>query len=474
MACKKKLHIPFPSKEQLDIETQRTQNKVRVEPCDERSIERNVRQLLCNKISGNLAGIWLLLPEHLKLGTWDILTRWTHDFPGSLGARGALQLIHEAALTCTGKRHKRTLSQRGFEVANGLPYVISDWAVHDLLDSRTMKDAINVQIMLGKLRKALGHYKGRILAADPHRMRSYTRRQTPHRKGDNKSTPRKQLQTFFMFDVDTNQPICFQIGSNAKEVLKATIEIIDITKEILNPNQSNPLILADSEHYILELFEHVTKKTCFDIITPMRKQKILMDKLKKIPPEHFTKHWIGYATHKRPHHPSKAKPDQVYTQIVQRFGENEKDMEFNAFLCSSEHAIVEEPIQEYPKRWHCEEFFNANQALGWDRAGTLNLNVRFGHMTMAIITQTLIHMFKENLGKPWKNWDAKHLAKDFFAGLEGDLRIHGDKIIVTYYNAPEDMLLRKKYTNLPLKLENEGINPKIPWLFDYKLDFRFK
>jgi hypothetical protein len=31
---------------------------------------------------------------------------------------------------------------------------------------------------------------------------------------------------------------------------------------------------------------------------------------------------------------------------------------------------------DYPKRWHAEEFFNAHQALGWDRAGTMNLNIR--------------------------------------------------------------------------------------------------
>jgi hypothetical protein len=474
MGCKKKLHVPFPGKEQPKVQTQRTQTKVRIEACDAASIERNVRQLLCNKISGNLVGTWLLVPEHLRLGTWDILTHWTQDLPGQLGSKVGLQLIHEAALCCAGKRHKRTLSQRGFEVANGLPYVVSDWAVHDLLDSHTIKDAFNVQVMLGKLRKALGHYAGKILTVDPHRMRSYTRRQMTHRVSNKNSTATKQLQTFFMFDVDTNQPICFSIGSGSKEVVKATIEILDITKDILNPNQIRPLILADAEHYILELLAHVSKNTVFDILVPMRKQKTLLNALKMIPAEQFSRHWVGYATHKCPYHPPKAEADQIYHQIVQRFGENEKNWEFNSFLCSSQHAIVEEPVQQYPKRWHCEEFFNANQALGWDRAGTLNLNVRFGHMTMALISQTLIHMFKENLGNPWKDWDAKHLAKDFFAGLEGDVRINRDKILVTYYNAPEESLLRERYTNMPQKLEHLGINPKIPWLYDYKIDFRFK
>jgi hypothetical protein len=28
--------------------------------------------------------------------------------------------------------------------------------------------------------------------------------------------------------------------------------------------------------------------------------------------------------------------------------------------------------------------------------------------------------------------------------------------------------------NLPEKLKYEGINPQVPWLYNYKLDFRFK
>ena len=36
-----------------------------------------MRQLLADKISGNQVGLWLLVPEHLRLGTWDLLCAWT-------------------------------------------------------------------------------------------------------------------------------------------------------------------------------------------------------------------------------------------------------------------------------------------------------------------------------------------------------------------------------------------------------------
>jgi hypothetical protein len=41
----------------------------------------------------------------------------------------------------------------------------------------------------------------------------------------------------------------------------------------------------------------------------------------------------------------------------------------------------------YPQRWHIEEFFKNDQALGWKRAGTMNLNIRYGQMTMALVAQ---------------------------------------------------------------------------------------
>ena len=35
-------------------------------------------------------------------------------------------------------------------------------------------------------------------------------------------------------------------------------------------------------------------------------------------------------------------------------------------------------------------------------------------------------------------------------------------------------LKKEEYVNLPAKLIQNGIDPHIPWLYNYKLDFRFK
>lgn len=93
---------------------------------------------------------------------------------------------------------------------------------------------------------------------------------------------------------------------------------------------------------------------------------------------------------------------------------------------------------------------------------------------MALIAQTVIHQLRMRLGEPYCTWDADHLARDLFHALEADVRVTGDTILVTYYNAPNVEQLRAHYQDLPDKLAAEGIRPEIPWLYDYKLDFRFR
>ena len=70
--------------------------------------------------------------------------------------------------------------------------------------------------------------------------------------------------------------------------------------------------------------------------------------------------------------------------------------------------------------------------------------------------------------------DALDLARDLFLGLDGDVRVKNDTIIVTYYNAQNADQLRCHYEDLPDKLSRDGVSPAIPWLYGFQLDFRFR
>ena len=183
MAFKKKLYRYRPSPEP-PLETQATKTRTKRMPCDPRSIEYGVRQCLADKAMGNLSGVWLLAPELLRLGAWELVCGWTGNRPEQVQPRLALQLIHEAALCSTGLRLRRGMNQHIFELANGLPFLATDMAIHDLLAVRTVVDSKRLQMALGKVRLASGDFQGRVLAIDPHRVRSYSKRHMRRHRQD--------------------------------------------------------------------------------------------------------------------------------------------------------------------------------------------------------------------------------------------------------------------------------------------------
>jgi hypothetical protein len=202
-------------------------------------------------------------------------------------------------------------------------------------------------------------------------------------------------------------------------------------------------------------------------------QASYLARLQQLPAEQFRRRWAGYAT-LRTTYTSQHPKGYTLPLWVQRFGEPPGECKFNALLCTGERDEVEALTDDYPRRWHVEEFFNREQSLGWERAGTQNVHIRYGHMTLALLAQAVLRRLRQRRGEPVASWDARHLATDVLQGLEGDVRVTDDTIVVTYYNAPHAEVLRCHYQNLPEKLRAENLDPAIPWLYNYKLDFRFR
>jgi Transposase DDE domain len=453
-ACKKKLYALNPANPPQFVQAQRTRKKQRSLPADPKSLERQVRQILADKISGNQIGIWLLLPEHLRLGTWDLMRSWSGLPTDRVEPRLALHLVNEAAMCLCSYRQRRTLSQKGFELANGLPFVPTDTAIHELLQGHTVQQAQQLQIALT----------------------SYSKRQMRRHRLSSEQKPAKMAQTFFLLDCHTGQPVCFSLSSSAQSVVQASPELLQMAAQILGASPAaahKPLVLADKEHYCQELFSTVRQEGVLDLLCAQPAYANCVQRWSKVPATEFTEHWPGYATARQPYH-FKDQPEALYHEYVQRNGLRRQDYHYHGFLATAELAQVPALTKDYPQRWHVEEFFKFNQALGWHRAGTLNLNIRYGHLTMVLVAQGAIHQLRQRLGLPFAQWDATHLARNLFEGLDGDVRVEKQTIVVTLYNPPNASRLQSHYEHLPEKLAREGVNPEIPWLYNFKLDFRFK
>ena len=164
---------------------------------------------------------------------------------------------------------------------------------------------------------------------------------------------------------------------------------------------------------------------------------------------------------------------ETYRLIAQRTGETQNSYVFNAFLTTSGKDAQLLVCEKYDQRWTVEEFFRFENEMGLNRASTLNLNIRYAKLALAMIAQAATYQLRNNLKGEYKTWNAKHLANEVLAWADGDIRAEGDTIFVTFYGSQKHLDIND-YVNLPELLAKEGINPKIPWLYDFKLDFRFK
>lgn len=467
MAFKKKLHRLNPSDAvQVDIQ-QTKREKVAAQVTPENN-ERYLREMLANKVSGSHMGLWLLVPEYLRLGAWDLLRGL---FPGSgdIPARLAMQTVNESALCINRIRRKDSLCHQGFSLVNGLSFLAADEPIHRILDSNSVSDYEGFQSALMKIRMLEGHYQSEnlILAIDPHRIVSTTKRAMVRKKKRPDLASEKMMQTFFCNDTATGQPLAFMLSASGKTCSQATTQLLELVEESLGSRKA--LILADKEHFTKEIAERFGKSNSMEILMPAPE---LTGIKKQIHSLDYTELWPGYSVAESVF--SFQNSSQQLRLIAQKESSANKNEVYKPFLTTSQRKAEELLSCIFPKRWSIEEFFNREGDMAWNRASSFNLNTRYGRQSLALLAQAAVFGLRKNLPKPFSNASAGTISEKILTNMEGDVRVSGDTIIVTYYKDHEILGLRDKYQNISQKLEQQNISPKIPWLYDFKLDFRFK
>lgn len=407
--------------------------------------------------------MWLLIPGLLKLGAWDILKGWSGKQDMDIEPRIALQLVNESALCVNRVRRKNSLNHQGFQLLNGMGRLVSDEQVHHLLNGHTIKDTHDMMLNLGIQRKLSGHYQGSLIAIDPHRIISSSKRVMAKKKKAPDSPSQKMLQTFFSVSAETGQPIMATMSSTGMPTTKASLGLIDTTSQII---KAPSLLIADKEHFTSDLFESVLNNHNFDLLTPVLNSQRIKDILTTLK---YNTLKAGFAIAETDFYFSKH--NTRYRLIAERFGE--KDYNYGGFLTTSSIDAQTLLCEKYDKRWSVEEFFRFENEMGLNRASTMNLNIRYANLAMAMLAQAATYELRKNMTSEYRKWDAKHLANEVLAWNDGDIKVKDDTIIVTFYGS-SDYIKKDEFVNLPAKLKQNNIDPHIPWLYNYKLDFRFK
>lgn len=425
--------------------------------------------MLSDKLSGSHMGLWLLVPEYLRLGGWDLVRglfgKGSEDIPARLG----MQMVSESALCVNRVRKKGSLCHQGFCLVNGLSFLATDESIHDILRDRPVSDYEVFQSALMRIRMADGHYdrEEKVFSIDPHRIISTTRRTMPQKKKRPEKPSEKMMQTFFCNDASTGQPLGFTLSASGKKCSQATLQLMEL---VSGSGIKKALVLADKEHFTKEIAEYFSGQEDLAILMPAPNQSGILETVRKLD---YRIMWAGYSVAETVFNFSGSRIK--YRLIAQKECAAGKQDVYKAFITTSDRDATELLTKVFTRRrWSIEEFFNFEGDMGWNRASTFNLNIRYGKQTLALLAQAAAYRLRQNLPGEYKKWTAGMLSEKVFTNMEGDIRVGDDKIIVTYYKDHEILGLREKYSNISQQLENENICPKIPWLYNYELEFRFK
>jgi hypothetical protein len=113
------------------------------------------------------------------------------------------------------------------------------------------------------------------------------------------------------------------------------------------------LIVADIEHFAVELLDFVRRQTTpYDLLVPLRQTPALQRHYQSSPPEAFIPHWAGFAIATEPFLPRRSTLAQPCARYIQRAGESPQSYHFKGFCSSRPRPEVPALTSDFPKRFN--------------------------------------------------------------------------------------------------------------------------
>jgi hypothetical protein len=94
-------------------------------------------------------------------------------------------------------------------------------------------------------------------------------------------------------------------------------------------------------------------------------------------------------------------------------------------------------------------------------------------LSLRILAFNALDNFRNDLGSEHSHKTPETIFREFINGVQGRVELRGDKIIVNVYGFQQDKTVAAIMNNLESKLEKSNVDPRIPWLGNRKLEFKF-
>ena len=157
------------------------------------------------------------------------------------------------------------------------------------------------------------------------------------------------------------------------------------------------LVVADKEHFTRQLLEGLATRSGIDFLVPALHFEHVKVTLKSMS---YQRRSAGYAIAETSY---RFAGGQVpFRLLSQRTDERRQDDQYQGFVTTSGKDPVKLLCRDYVERWSVEEFFRFENKMGLNRAGTLNLHIRYGKLALAMIAQTATYQLRQTQDSPYR------------------------------------------------------------------------
>ena len=160
-------------------------------------------------------------------------------------------------------------------------------------------------------------------------------------------------------------------------------------------------------------------------------------KLQELPAETFRPRWAGYATAKWTYTPRNSQAGPFY-QYVQRQGERPEEHHFKAFLSTRDGDEVEDADRGFSQALARGGVLQRASGIGLGPGRDMQSQHPLRADDDGLVAQAAIDRLRQATWAHLQRAGTRSTCPRLISpGLEGDVRVHDNTIMVTYYNAPD-------------------------------------
>jgi hypothetical protein len=425
-----------------------------------------VTALLQRGLTTTSAGGFFFIPYLLQLGTAEfVASLGPAKHEGLPQERLALGLVFESIFGYTaGIRTVDTVSRADFGLLAGLPFLPSPSTQYRFLQNIAVQDSLDFQTALGTRLVALGQITpGHPINVDGHNMKTYSRKAMKHSFITQEDRYGKAIRTFYTQDQASKKPLIALAAYSGTTVSQVTRRLATLTRTIL---ARDFLMVADKEWYCGQLIQDLHAQYGVEVLTPVKASPKRLVEFDAVPLEQYdTTVWGNVAT--------------LYTTMTDFDGplrlllKKRRDGKYFALLTPARDMTANTAMPTYTKRWRIENFFAENAFLGVNHLPSLNLNAIQAMLSLRLLAFHVMDNFRHDLGAAYQHKTPELIHREFVDGVQGRVQLRGNIIEVSIYGFEHEAAAAGLLTHLDTKLENAGVDPRIPWLGNRRLRFTF-